>query len=58
MFKSWWRRPGPGRLETCPPMTISAVEKFKEWAEQLDEPYLQQALTKASKGPIRRTRRT
>jgi hypothetical protein len=45
------------RLETCPPMTISTVEKFKEWAEQLDEPYLLQALTKASKGPIRRTRR-
>jgi hypothetical protein len=45
------------RLETCPPMTIPTVAEFQEWVKQLDVPYLLQALTKASKGPIRRTRR-
>ena len=46
------------KLETCPPgMTLSTVDALKEWAANLDEAYLLDALARASKGPIRRTRK-
>ncbi|HEY3055225.1 MAG TPA: hypothetical protein VGK31_04750 [Thermoanaerobaculia bacterium] len=44
------------KLETCPPMALGSVDALKEWAEHLDEPYLLDALARASKGPIRRIR--
>lgn len=46
------------KLETCPDMRLSTSEALKEWAERLDEPYLLEALARASKGPIRRVRKS
>lgn len=46
------------KLETCPQMTLSTVDALKDWAGQLDEPALLKALSDASKGPIRRVRRS
>ncbi|HEX9163654.1 MAG TPA: hypothetical protein VF980_18245 [Thermoanaerobaculia bacterium] len=45
------------RLETCPPMKMSTPGDLKTWAEKLDEPYLLEALARASQGPIRKTRK-
>ena len=45
------------RMETCPSLTLESVDELKEWAERLDEPFLLDALARASKGPIRRTRK-
>ena len=45
------------RLETCPSLTLQSVDALKEWAGRLDEPFLLDALARASKGPIRRTRK-
>ena len=45
------------RMETCPPVTMQTVDALKQWAERLDEPFLLDALTQASKGPIRKTRK-
>lgn len=45
------------RMETCPPMKLDTVDALKDWAERLDETFLLDALSKASKGPIRRVRK-
>lgn len=45
------------KLETCPPLTLATPEELQEWAAKLDEIYLLDALSKASKGPIRRVRK-
>jgi hypothetical protein len=45
------------RVETCPKMTLLTVDELKEWARHLDAPFLLNALSEASKGPIRRPRR-
>jgi len=36
---------------------LQSVDALKEWARRLDEPFLLDALARASKGPIRRTRK-
>lgn len=45
------------KMETCPPLKLNTVDALKQWAETLDEPFLLDALAKASKGPIRRVRK-
>lgn len=46
------------RMETCPQsLRMETVDALKEWAEKLDEPFLLDALAKASKGPIRKSRK-
>lgn len=45
------------RMEMCPPITLETAEAVQEWAQKLDEPFLLDALAKASKGPIRRVRK-
>jgi hypothetical protein len=45
------------KLEMCPRnMVLATVEALKDWAKRLDERYLLDALARASKGPIRKTR--
>ncbi len=45
------------KLETCPKLTLSDVDALKEWAQRLGEHDLLDALSEASKGPIRRVRK-
>ena len=45
------------KLETCPQMRLETPDALKEWAEGLGEAYLLDALSRASKGPIRRVRK-
>ena len=46
------------RLETCPQMSWKNADELKHWAETLDEAYLLDALSRASKGPIRKVRKS
>ena len=45
------------RLETCPALVLETTEALKSWVERLDRSYLLDALTRASRGRIRKTRR-
>lgn len=45
------------KLETCPDVRLKTSDAVKDWAEHLDEPYLLEALARASKGPIRKVRK-